>query len=57
MGLMGKKNERYCVRAIAGKGWQIWDRKMNKKWGKPNKDFPSDLLEKLNNGRRSEIKY
>jgi len=54
---MGKPNERYCVRAIPGKGWQIWDRKMNKKWGNPNKDFPTSLLEKLNSGRRSDIKY
>lgn len=53
---MGKKNERYCVRAAAGK-WQIWDRKMDKPWGRPFKDFPTETLRLLNSGRRGEIKH
>lgn len=52
---MGKKNARYCVRANPPKGWQIWDRKMNKWWGKPTKEFPTEILDKLNSGRRHEI--
>jgi len=52
---MGKPRARYCVRANPPKGWQIWDRKMGKWWGKPTKEFPSDILDKLNTGRRSEI--
>lgn len=56
-GTMGKKNQRYCIRANPPKGWQIWDRKMAKWWGKPTKDFPYDILLKLNEGKKSELKY
>lgn len=51
---MGKPNARYCIRANPPKGWQIWDRKMNKWWGKPTKEFPSEMLDKLNNTRKGE---
>lgn len=54
---MGKKNARYCIRANPPKGWQIWDRKMAKWWGNASKEFPSEILNKLNSGRRSELKY
>jgi hypothetical protein len=54
---MGKINTRYCVRAEKGKGWRIWDRKLNKFWGNPFKDYPTKILDLLNTGRKSEIKY
>lgn len=54
---MGKRNARYCVRTNA-KGWQIWDRKMNKWWGKPTKDFPKVILDRLNKGGdKSDMRY
>lgn len=53
---MGKKNTRYCVRANNG-GWQIWDRKMGKWWGKSTKEFPSAVVDKLNSGKKSDLKY
>lgn len=54
---MGKKQVRYCVKANPPGGWQIWDRKMNKWWGRPTKDFPLTVLEKLNTGKQNELKY
>ena len=53
---MGKKKVRYCIRAVPPKGWQIWDRKMRKWWGKPTKEFPSDILDKLNTGQQRDLK-
>lgn len=54
---MGKPRARYCVRANPPNGWQIWDRKRNKWWGKPTKEFPSVVLDKLNTGKQAELKY
>lgn len=54
---MGKPNARYCIRAVKGKGWQIWDRKMKRFWGRPHKEFPDAILEKLNSGKQGELKY
>lgn len=56
-GTMGKKNQRYCIRANPPKGWQIWDRKLARWWGKPTKEFPYVILQKLNEGKQSELKY
>lgn len=53
---MGKNRTRYCIR-VKDSAWQIWDRKMGKWWGKPTKDFPYEVLNKLNTGKRSELKY
>ena len=54
---MGKVNSRYCVRANKSQ-WQIWDRKMSKWWGKPTKEFPSKMVDRLNQGgNKSDIKY
>ncbi len=54
---MGKKNARYCVRAKPPQGWQIWDRKMNRWWGRPTKEFPQDVLDKLNGGKKADLRY
>jgi len=54
---MGKKNKRYCIRANPPKGWQIWDRKLARWWGNPTKEFPYTVLQKLNEGKQSELKY
>jgi hypothetical protein len=54
---MGIKNIRYCVRANPPKGWQIWDRKLQRWWGKTSKDFPSAMLEKLNSDKAKDLKY
>jgi hypothetical protein len=55
---MGKKRTRYCVRTNPPKGWQIWDRKMEKWWGKPTKEFPSVIIDRLNQGGdKSDMKY
>lgn len=52
---MGTKRKRYCIRANPPKGWQIWDRKLGKWWGKPSKEFPSEILDKLNSN--TKFKY
>lgn len=57
---MGKKNQRYCIRVNPKKDnqWQIWDRKMAKWWGNPSKDFPQQIVDRLNKGGdKSDIKY
>ncbi len=40
---MGKKNFRYCVRAVPGKGWQVWDRKRKRYWGQPHPEFATTV--------------
>jgi len=50
---VGVKKVRYCVRTQNGM-WRIWDRKMNKWWGNPSKEFPTSILAKLNSGVRIE---
>lgn len=54
---MGKLNQRYCIRANPPKGWQIWDRKRKRWWGKPHKDPPDDILDKLNSGKQGDLQY
>jgi hypothetical protein len=44
--------ERYVCKAVAGKGWRIWNRKMNKWWGNHFKQFPAELLAELNGPKR-----
>lgn len=45
---------RYVAKAEEGKGWRIWESKMGRWWGNYFRAYPEDLLEELNNKRRSE---
>lgn len=54
---MGVNNARYCIRAVKGKGWRIYDRKMKKWWGNFSQEFPSKILDRLNSGNKSGLVY
>jgi hypothetical protein len=45
---MGKPKRRFVAKAESGKGWRIWDNKMQKWWGERYEDFPEKLLVELN---------
>jgi len=49
---MGKKRSRYVARSEAGKGWQIWNTKMQKWWGNWFRAYPEKLLLELNDQKR-----
>ena len=52
-----KKSARFVVRAVAGKGWRIWNRRASGKgnwWGNYFRIFPSDLINELNGEHRPE---
>ena len=51
---MGVPNKRYVAKAVPGKGWRIWNRKMKKWWGNFHKLYPETLLEELNGPKRPE---
>lgn len=42
------------ARAEAGRGWRVWDRKLQRFWGERYRDFPERLLAELNGGKRPE---
>ena len=42
---------RYVVKAVAGKGWRVWNRKTQRWWGNYFKEYPDDLLDELNGNR------
>lgn len=48
------KQAYYVAKAIAGKGWRIWNRKMKYWWGNFFQEFPSALLAELNGAKRPE---
>jgi len=39
---------RYVAKAIKGKGWRVWNRKMKRWWGNYFKEYPEELLDELN---------
>lgn len=49
---MGVANHKYVVKAVADKGWRVWDRKMKKWWGNFFKEYPQELIDELNGLRR-----
>ena len=51
---MGKDKRRYVAKAQAGKGWRIWNIKMQRWWGEYYPDFPEKLLAELNAEKRPE---
>lgn len=53
---MGKKNYRYVARAVNGR-WQIFNRKMQRNWGLPFKEYPQKVLDQLNDpNHKGQIK-
>lgn len=51
---MGKPRLRCVARAVAGKGWRVWDRKLNRWWGNYLPDYPEALLAELNGLKRPD---
>ena len=47
----GKMKKRYVAKAVAGKGWRVWNRKTQKWWGNYFSEHPEELLEELNGDR------
>lgn len=51
---MGVVNQKYVAKAVADKGWRVFDRKMKKWWGNYFKEYPQELLDELNGLRRPD---
>ena len=51
---MGKPNQRFVAKAVAGSGWRIWNRKMKRWWGNYFIVYPEELLDELNGPARPE---
>ena len=51
---MGKPNVRYVAKAIEGVGWRVWNRRANRWWGNPFREYPEELLAELNGPKRPE---
>ncbi|MGV3720724.1 MAG: hypothetical protein ACO1SX_07415 [Actinomycetota bacterium] len=51
---MGEPDRRFVAKAEAGQGWRIWDRTQKKWWGQPCIQYPEQLLEELNGGKRPD---
>jgi hypothetical protein len=52
-----KKSAKYVVRAVPGKGWRIWKRNHGRGadwWGEHFREFPSELVNKLNGQKRPD---
>jgi len=45
---------RYVAKAEPGKGWRIFESKMQRWWGNYFSMYPEELLEELNGKRRKE---
>ncbi len=45
---------RYVAKAIAGRGWHIWNRKTERWWGEIYIDYPDKLLSELNNKKNPD---
>lgn len=51
---MGVASQKYVAKAVADKGWRIWNRKMKKWWGNYFKEYPQELLDEINGLCRAE---
>ena len=48
----GKPGRRYVTKAVAGKGWRIWDKTQRTWWGEFYPKRPEELLDELNGPKR-----
>jgi hypothetical protein len=46
--------KRYVAKAEAGKGWRVWNRKIQRWWGNYFKHYPELLLDELNGDKNPE---
>jgi hypothetical protein len=52
---MGKRRTRYVAKAVGGGAWRVWNTKTQQWWGNPLSQYPTMLLEELNNAKRPEV--
>ncbi|MFO0855883.1 MAG: hypothetical protein U0640_00845 [Phycisphaerales bacterium] len=51
---MGANRRRFVAKAVAGKGWRVWDTLRKRWWGKVYTAPPEELLTELNGEKNGE---